>query len=87
MGIFNVGKGKNQYGQTYNFRSGTYSRPLVVVMLASFCLEEVCGGRPVPVGVVVFVVFGGRVSRPGEDVVVMGLGRGALVLVRVAVLG
>ncbi len=23
-----MGIGKNQYGQTYNFRSGTYSRPL-----------------------------------------------------------
>jgi hypothetical protein len=27
--MFNVGIGKNQYGQTYNFRSGTYSRPHV----------------------------------------------------------
>jgi hypothetical protein len=27
-----MGIGKNQYGQTYNFRSGTYSRPLFFII-------------------------------------------------------
>ncbi len=30
-----MGIGKNQYGQTYNFRSGTYSRPLFLLSFLS----------------------------------------------------
>ncbi len=33
-----MGIGKNQYGQTYNFRSGTYSRPLSMWI----CIVQIC---------------------------------------------
>jgi hypothetical protein len=39
------------------------------------------------VGAIVFTVLRGRVLGPGGDVVVMVMGRGVLVLVRIAKLG